>query len=57
MIRDALVESNSKFDFISKIYDPEEYYKLNDNIIYEIEHSKEPELKKARALIKRIRTR
>ena len=42
MIRDALIESNSKYNFIESIQDPEKYYKLNDNIIFEIEWSKEP---------------
>lgn len=47
MIRDALIEANPKYNFINKIYDPEEYSKLNDNILYEIEYSKDKSLKKA----------
>lgn len=51
MIRDILFEANSKYDFIGIIQDPERYYQLNDSIIYEIERSEDPRLKKARDLV------
>ena len=42
MIRDALILSDSKYHFKEAIYDPKMYYKLNDTIIFQIEHSVEP---------------
>jgi len=39
MIQDILVEANQKFNFLEIIRSPEEYTKLNDNILHEIEFS------------------
>jgi len=48
LLCDVLFEShNILFDYEEVINDPQEYIKLNDGIIYEIEVSKDPRLKKA----------
>ena len=57
MIQDILVEANLKYNFLEIIRNPEEYTKLNDNIIHEIALSKDPSLKKARGLVNRIKRR
>ncbi|CAG8478065.1 35286_t:CDS:2 [Gigaspora margarita] len=56
---DALVKANSKYHFEDIIYDSEEYIKLNDSILYEIEYSdpKCKELEDSRNIVKRIRQR
>ncbi|CAG8692659.1 27148_t:CDS:2 [Dentiscutata erythropus] len=59
MIRDALVEANSVYQFQKIINVPEEYIKLNDSILYKIEYpdTDREELKKSQEIIERIRKR
>ncbi|CAG8591211.1 4571_t:CDS:10, partial [Cetraspora pellucida] len=57
MMRDALLKANPIYHFENVIFDPEEYIKLNDSILYEIEYSEKPELKESKEIIKRIRQR
>ena len=59
MIVDAMVEAdigwNSRIS--QAIRDPREFVKLDDTIVKQIEFSNEPELQKARDIIKRLRKR
>jgi HD superfamily phosphohydrolase len=59
MIVDAMVEAdvgwNSRISHA--IRDPKEFIKLDDTIVKQIEFSNEPELQKARDIIKRLRKR
>jgi hypothetical protein len=42
MVSEALINANSKYHFEKIIQDPNEYMKLTDHILKEIEFSKEP---------------
>ncbi|KAI9298613.1 HD phosphohydrolase domain-containing protein [Neoconidiobolus thromboides FSU 785] len=57
MIVDIFLKAEPTLKLSDKIFNPEEYLYLNDNIIEEIEKSKEEELKESRQIIKRIRKR
>ncbi len=48
MIKDIMIEANSKFQFGKMIEDPEKYINLTDNIIYLINMTDDPSLKKAK---------
>ncbi|CAA7402237.1 unnamed protein product [Spirodela intermedia] len=57
MLVDALVKANDFLEISSHIYDPSEYWKLDDTIIKTIETAPNPELQESRDLIRRIRRR
>ncbi|XP_078431027.1 uncharacterized protein LOC144702894 isoform X2 [Wolffia australiana] len=57
MLVDALIKANCFLEMSSCIYDPAEYWKLDDTIIKTIETAQNPELKESRDLILRIRRR
>ncbi|KAF9976363.1 SAM domain and HD [Actinomortierella ambigua] len=57
MITDAMLEADSNLNISSAIDSPEDYLYLTDDILRQIERSKDPGLDKARGIIKRIRTR
>lgn len=57
MIVDALVEANPVFHFEETIRDPARYVDMTDNILPHIESSRDPALKGAQAILKRIRHR
>ena len=65
MIRDCLINANSTYKFNEKIADVNEYLKLTDNILLEIENSKKKvnkffkvkDLTSAKNLISRLRKR
>ena len=57
MIVDALVEANPVFHFEETMRDPARYVDMTDNILPHIESSRDPALKGAQAILKRIRTR
>ena len=55
---DVLMASNKVlYDFEEIIYDPERYTYLTDNIIFDIQMSSDPRLKKAQELIKKLKRR
>lgn len=45
------------YDFTKVIRDPVSYSKLSDSILFEIEMSTDPRLRKAKEIIKRIKRR
>jgi len=51
MICDILLEANTVFDFKKKVWDPVEYIKLSDNILFDIKMKDDPSLKRAKDLI------
>jgi HD superfamily phosphohydrolase len=62
MMKDALVLSDKKFNFLECIYDPEKYIKLDDNIIHTIEafsrfNKNDKNLIKAAEIVKNIKSR
>jgi HD superfamily phosphohydrolase len=58
LLCDVLQESNGILhNYMEVVYDWENYAKLNDSILYEIEYSTDVRLEKAQSLIKRIKTR
>jgi hypothetical protein len=59
MIQDCLILSDKHFNFLNAISDPEEYIKLDDNIIYTIEkfEDDDKDLEKAKQIVTRIRNR
>ena len=58
LLSDVLLEcQNVLYDFTKVIWDPEEYSRLSDSIIFEVEMSEDPRLKKAQEIIKRIKKR
>jgi deoxynucleoside triphosphate triphosphohydrolase SAMHD1 len=59
MIVDAMVEADIGWNnrISHAIQDPKEFIKLDDSIVKQIEFSSEPELQKARDIIKRLRKR
>ncbi|RIA96134.1 hypothetical protein C1645_815822 [Glomus cerebriforme] len=57
MIRDALLEADSVFEISDSINDANRYLKMDDTILNKIEFSDDPNLKKSKEIIKRIRTR
>lgn len=57
MVSDALVAANNHLRISDAIYDPSEYIKLTDCVLKEIEHSTAAQLKDARTIIRRLRTR
>lgn len=55
---DILKEAHHRmFNFEEIIYKPAEYVNLTDNILYDIQISPNPEMKKAKELIKRLKRR
>jgi len=42
MVKDIMIQANQKFHFDRMIDDPNEYMTLTDNIMYLIEHTKDP---------------
>ncbi|KAJ6795684.1 deoxynucleoside triphosphate triphosphohydrolase SAMHD1-like protein [Iris pallida] len=57
MLVDALVKANDHLAISSYIFDPAQYWKLDDTIIKRIETSDDVQLKESRDLISRIRRR
>ncbi len=57
MIVDALLEANPVYKFQEMIFNPEDYTKMTDSLVSIIEVSKNPELKKSQAILKRLRQR
>ncbi|RDY05545.1 Deoxynucleoside triphosphate triphosphohydrolase SAMHD1-like protein, partial [Mucuna pruriens] len=57
MVIDALVKANPFLHIASSIYQPSEFWKLDDSILKTIESSSQQELKESRDLIQRIRRR
>jgi len=59
MITDAMVEANTVWDrrLSNAIQSPEEYCKLSDAVVQEIEFSSEPAMAKAQAILKDLRRR
>jgi hypothetical protein len=60
MVKDALILSNSYFNFLDKITNPEEYIQLDDSIISVIQNFDESDgadLSRAAEIVKRIRNR
>ncbi|KAF5449868.1 hypothetical protein F2P56_030270 [Juglans regia] len=57
MVTDALLKANDSLGISSSIYQPAEFWKLDDSILRRIEISTERELKESRDLILRIRRR
>jgi len=58
MIADALVSANSVYHFEEIIFSPTLYLKyMHDDLLSVIRRSKNPELKEAASLLKRIDTR
>jgi HD superfamily phosphohydrolase len=54
MMMDIFSEANDYYNFKEYITNPSKYLELKDNILEEIQHSKEKELEKARSLVRRI---
>ena len=46
LMGDILVNADKKFNFLDKIYKPEEYVKLHDGIRFDLLRSKNPEVQK-----------
>ncbi|XP_061359589.1 uncharacterized protein LOC133303657 [Gastrolobium bilobum] len=57
MVVDALVKANPYLDLASSIYQPSDFWKLDDSILKIIESSSGQEMKESRDLILRIRRR
>jgi HD superfamily phosphohydrolase len=60
MVKDMLILSNDYFKFTEAIFNPEEYVKLDDGIIHQIEKFKicsNPNLTKAYKIVNRLRNR
>ncbi|KAF9910748.1 SAM domain and HD [Lobosporangium transversale] len=57
MLVDALMTANNVLGISSMINVPEDYLHLTDDIVRQIERSREPGLEESKAIIKRIRTR
>ncbi len=57
MLFDIFKESNNYLKIENRLFDQEEYLKLNDNILHEIEISNNYELKNSRELLKKLRRR
>jgi hypothetical protein len=57
MIVDALIAANQVYHFEEKIRDPEAYVDLTDNVLTNIENSRNPELKDSQKILKRVRCR
>ncbi|KAF7776488.1 hypothetical protein Agabi119p4_4881 [Agaricus bisporus var. burnettii] len=57
MLIDALLAAEPHLHIVGRVFDPEKFVFLNDNIMNEIESSIEPELKASRSIIRRIRDR
>ncbi len=59
MITDAMVEANAVWDrrLSNAIQSPEEYCKLSDSVVQEIEFSKEPAMAKAQGILRDLRRR
>ncbi|KAI9218564.1 HD phosphohydrolase domain-containing protein [Blastocladiella britannica] len=57
MVSDALVAANSVFHFDEALSDPEQYLRLTDGIVRDIEFSTNPELEYSQSILKRLRTR
>lgn len=57
MVCDAFIEANEHYKFHQLIDNTEEYVKLTDNILEEMEYSTNPELSKSREIIKKIKNR
>eukprot|EP00741_Cyanophora_paradoxa_P004045 tig00000760_g3929.t1 len=53
-VRDALLAADPHLGISAAIDDPAEYAKLTDAILWEIRRSRDPELREAQALLKRI---
>lgn len=57
MVKDCLIKADPVYNFLEIIREPEEYVKLDDNIIYLIENSSNPLLKESQEIIKRLNYR
>ncbi|KAI8583987.1 hypothetical protein K450DRAFT_220918 [Umbelopsis ramanniana AG] len=57
MITDILVAADPFLKISESVEDPKKFWKLTDGILKTIEHSEDDELKDARQIIKRLRTR
>ena len=57
MIQDALLEAKDTLNLISRISEPEDYYKMTDSIIFEITSSNDSALNKAKDIINNIHFR
>ncbi|KAI7828957.1 hypothetical protein BC939DRAFT_500407 [Gamsiella multidivaricata] len=57
MLTDALLAADKVMGISSAIFNGEDYLHLTDDIVRQIERSREPGLEESRAIIKRIRTR
>jgi len=57
MIKDCLLFADPVYNFLDIIKKPEEYLKLDDNIIHLIEHSNNPLLKNSQEIVQRLYTR
>lgn len=57
MIVDALMEANPVFKFHENLNNPEEYLHYTDNILTLIESSRDPNLKKSKDILNRIKIR
>jgi ethanolamine utilization cobalamin adenosyltransferase len=57
MLCDVFMETNHHFKFHEIIHNPNEYYKLNDTIIEQIDNSDKESFRKAQNIIKRIKGR
>ncbi|KAJ2785643.1 hypothetical protein GGI15_001844 [Coemansia interrupta] len=57
MLVDAMTIANPVLRISDAIHDPRQYQNLTDEVIRDIERSREPELQEARNIIKRINTR
>lgn len=57
MLADALVLANGYLAISSQIYDPADYWKLDDSVLKTIETAPDEELKESQALILRMRRR
>jgi HD superfamily phosphohydrolase len=57
MICDALLEADPVMKISDAVFDPEEYIRLTDCVLKDIEVSRDPALSKAQAIIRRLRKR
>ncbi|KAF8318219.1 hypothetical protein DL93DRAFT_2095395 [Clavulina sp. PMI_390] len=57
MVVDALIEADRVLKFSEMIDNPDDYVNLTDDILLQIERSKDPELEKARKILERLRKR
>ncbi|KAF9585804.1 SAM domain and HD [Lunasporangiospora selenospora] len=57
MFTDVLLSANSVMKITDAVFDPQEYLYLTDDIIRQIERSRDPGLEESKAILKRIRTR